>query len=159
MSNKIVIVRNKWKSLPKVRSFDVIGIRPAVASVTFNLGANNISGFQKYDGKTINYNYASNHFKIQSSMNSHSGGIGLSMNLVDSAKDEIINEIQVVFASGANPFMAYGSYQHATSDVTLSQSQDYNIHFEGYGQVFKFSSSVKSKYDNTSGVFASLKIN
>lgn len=46
----------------------------------------------------------------------------------------------------------YVSYQHAKNSVSLSESRKYEISKSGYGNVFKFDSSVMSKYDAMQGL-------
>ena len=62
-STKIVTITNTWLSLPKVRSFDVIALRPATNSMTINVNSGMISGYQKWDGNTISYNSSSSNTK------------------------------------------------------------------------------------------------
>lgn len=153
-STKIVTITNTWLSLPQVRSFDVIALRPGTNSMTINVNSSMISGYQRWDGNTINYNSSSSNTKISSSFTGN-GGIGISMNIVDAVSSSLECSMTVYFLCGASNFKIYGTYQHATSDVSLSQSQDYTFNQSGMGQVLKFASSVASKYDNMQGVYLS----
>ena len=110
-----------------------------------------ISGYQKYDGQLITYNRNSDNTKASSSFTGN-GGIGISMNIVDSVKSTLENSITVRFISKANPFKIHGTYQHAQSNVTLSESKKYTFSSTGLGGVLSFDSSVKSKYDGMRGV-------
>lgn len=150
-STKIVTLTNTWLSLPKVRSFDVIALRPETNSMTINVSSSTISGYQKWDGNVISYNSSSSNTKISSSFTGH-GGIGISMNIVDDVSSSLENSITVYFLCGNSTFSISGTYQHATSDVTLAQSQNYSFSSSGYGNVLSFASSVASKYDNMQGV-------
>ena len=54
-----------------------------------------------------------------------------------------------VYTSG----LVYGSYQHATSTVTLSQSKNYSFDINGYGNVFLFNTTkARNSYDGMDGV-------
>ncbi len=153
ISAKTVTLTNTWLSLPKTRSFDVIAIRPGSLSATINITNNMISGYQKWDGNMITYDKNSDNTKIINSMLSQGqGGIGISMNIVDATQYSLENSLTVVFLSGADPFKAYGSYQHAQSDVSLAESKNYSINKNGLGEVIDFASSVRSKYDKMGGV-------
>ena len=49
--------------------------------------------------------------------------------------------------------LVYGSYQHAGSSVTLSQSKNYSFSINGYGNVFLFNTTkAKDAYDGMDGV-------
>ncbi|MFA9399093.1 MAG: hypothetical protein ACERKV_12635 [Clostridiaceae bacterium] len=144
VSYKSVTLTTEWLILPSIRSYDVIDLMPGSTSFTINNTC--ISGYQKADSTTYSYSYGSSNTKITST------GVGISMNLSNSATSSLVCSITVIFITGADPFYAYGSYQHATSTVTLSESQNYSINSGGYGGVIDFNSSVKSKYDNTSGL-------
>lgn len=150
-STKIVTLTNTWLSLPSVRSFDVIALRPETNSMTINVNSSSISGYQKWDGNIINYNSGSDNTKISSSFTGR-GGIGISMNIVDDVSSTLENSMTVYFLCGASTFTIAGTYQHATSTVTLAQSKNYSFSSSGLGEVLDFASSVESKYDNMRGV-------
>ena len=150
-STKIVTITNTWLSLPKVRSFDVIALRPETNSMTINVNSNTISGYQNWDGNVINYNGSSSNTKKSSSFTGN-GGIGISMNIVDNVSSSLETSMTVIFLCGNSNFSIAGTYQHATSDVTLAQSQNYSFSSSGYGNVLSFASSVASKYDDMQGV-------
>lgn len=82
---------------------------------------------------------------------------GISMNIVDTTSLTSLScAMGRKLDSKARPFTMYGTYQHATSKVTLSQSQDYSFGSGGLGNILKFDSSVKSKYDGMQGVNATV---
>ena len=157
VSTKYVTLTNVWKTIPRVKSFDVLAIAPGVASISFNFSGHR-SGYQKWDGNTINYGVDSGNWKIVNSSTIWKKGLGLSQNLVDDTTTSLENSITVVFLCGADPFPVRASYQHATSDVSLSQSQNYTLGTDGMGGLIKFASSVSSKYDNTPGLYAELTL-
>ena len=86
------------------------------------------------------------------------------MNIVDSTKKSLVCSFEVTFAtkqgdnSEKKPFFVYGSYQHAVSNVSLSESQDYELHYLGLGHVIYFDDDVIDEYDDTPGleVFGSI---
>lgn len=143
-STKSVTITNTWLSIPSVKSYDVIAFGNGTG---LSMTINSISGYQKWDGNTIAYNSNS-----QNTKKSSTGGVGISMNIVDEVKSSLINSLTVVFYNTANPYIAYGTYQHATQNVTLAQSQDYSFSKNGLGKVLNFSSSVKGMYDGMKGV-------
>lgn len=150
-STKIVTITNTWLSLPSVRSYDVIAVRPGTNSMTIHVNKNAISGYQKWDGNFVNYDADSTNTKISSSFKGK-GGIGISMNIVDRVTTTLENSMTIYFLCGASTFEIYGTYQHATSDVTLAQSQNYSFGKDGYGSVLIFAKAVKNKYDNMEGI-------
>ncbi len=150
-SQKVVTLTNTWLSIPSTKSYDVIALRPGSNSMTVNVSTSTISGYQKWDGNYVNYDKNSDNTKISSSFTGK-GGIGISMNIVDSVTSSLENSMTVVFISGADPFKISGTYQHAQSNVTLSESKNYTFSDKGYGNVLDFASSVKSKYDQMQGI-------
>lgn len=157
ISTKYVTLTNVWKTIPKVKSFDVLAISVGVPSISFNLNGHR-SGYQKWDGNVINYAADSGNWKIVDSSTIWKKGLGLSQNLVDDTTTSLENSITVTFLSGADPFPVRASYQHATSDLSLTQSKDYTLGTDGMGGLIKFSSSVSGKYDNTPGLYAELTL-
>ncbi len=49
--------------------------------------------------------------------------------------------------------IVYGSYQHATSNISLANSKLYSISASGYGNIFSFYGNAYGVYDNTTGVY------
>ena len=116
-------------------------------TILFTINSSNFSATQESDAGTTNYVYDSSNVK------SCSQGFGVSMNLYDAAVSKITCTVTGIFGSGKDPFTVYGTYQHATSTLSLSDSQKYTIAAGGMGNVLSFtSSSVKAKYDNTQGL-------
>lgn len=146
-------LRCTWTSIPKIKSYDVIGFAVnSGGAFTLNTESDpNVWGYQIYDGNQIYYDYASKNMKKSLV------GQGLSTNISDS----VINSLIVELAANLivlGDLSVYGSYQHATSNVTLSQSKNYTFSTSGMGNVFKFANSVKSKYDNTQGLCISINL-
>lgn len=141
---RYVDLTNTWLSIPQTKSYDVIGLR--VSSNASYLSNASISGYQNSDGTYYYYNGSSSNTK-----KSNTKHVGISMNIADSTSYTLVNHMEVVYSVG-EAINVYGAYEHAKSNVTLSQSQDYSFSSTGQGSVFKFSNSVNSKYDNMSGV-------
>ena len=140
-----VILELEWKSSPTYQSYDVIAIRGE--NVIFD--ASSIYGIQQFvkNGETdfVTYNKSTTNTKI------FSNGIGISMNLVDNSTYYRLR-LSVSYTKKSTNGSIYGSYQHATQNVTLAQSQNYNISSNGYGKVIEFNNSVKNIYDGMNGV-------
>lgn len=140
-----IVLQNYWKVMPAVRSYDVIGVRYN------NFVASNAWGDQYVyitsSGYTdIQYSYGG------SNMNIKSNGIGISQNIVNNSDlYDLSNRLCIDGHTTSSSLGIYGSYQHATSDVTLDQSKNYTFG-NGLGGVFVFNSGIGSKYDNTRGV-------
>lgn len=152
-STKKVRLTNTWLKLPKVRSYDVMALRVTDTSNDFRPG---FSAIQRYDGKEINYSQYGDNVRQPGSFLSYRG-IGVSMNIVDSISSSLSNTMAITILNRNDKTKVYGTYQHATSKVTLAQSKDYDIAAGGMGNVLKFSSSVASKYDGMQGVSAEAK--
>lgn len=143
-----IVVATTWLVLPNTRSYDVIGILTS--------GFNVINGTQtgeqvyKLNGTYQYVNYSWNGTNTKTLSN----GYGTSMNLVDNTSItyfQLVTECEVT-ASIAHPAV-YASYQHATSNVTLAQSQNYTISSTGMGGVFSFGNPGYYIYDAMPGVY------
>ena len=121
-----------WKTNPIIRSYDVIGAYfngvSLVNTPTTQVIANNSTSF------ATNLKRATN-------------GIGTSFKL-PSGSNITINQTFSTTKGGT----VYASYQHATSNTTLSTSQNYTFSTLGYGRVFLFSGSARNIYDAMNGV-------
>ena len=82
-------------------------------------------------------------------------GFGISMNLVNGAS-YFETDISANVVTTSSDAVAYGTYQHAVTDVTLNQSQSYTISHNGLGGVLNFTNSVYNYYDRMAGVSISL---
>jgi hypothetical protein len=78
-----------------------------------------------------------------------SNGFGTSVLLPASPATNIIVDQQFYTNLGGT---IYASYQHATSNITLSTSYCYTISASGYGGVFDFYGSATGVYDGMGGV-------
>lgn len=150
--NFIFYLDNLWKYIPAVRSFDVIGFR--FYNVAVDDGTQ--SGVQFYRNKgsetMSSVSYSANGTNISKQAN----GFGISMNIVDNDIDYLELELDVEgIVAGTNP-MVFGSYQHATNNVTLAQSKNYTISAAGMGGVINFDESLINTYDRMKGVNAQL---
>ena len=144
---KTVSIVNEWVRLPAYRSYDVIAIRTNDTDLYYSFTNQLITARQVYDGNTVNYNANSgaSHFKFCDK------GIGLSMNLSDSASSSIVCELVVTLSTTKSNIVVAGTYQHATTNINLSRSQQYDITPIGYGCVVDFYDSAKSYYDQSPG--------
>lgn len=147
ISVKTITVTCDWLAgqMPVTRSHDVIAIRPN-KSFTINTGSN-ISGYLKHNGSIVQ-SYSQGHSNIVNS----SAGVGLSMPL-PSGGTSMSHGLTIIVISGADPFDAYGSFQHAQSAVTLAQSKVYNLAVDGRTNIISFTNSTTAaKYDNMQSV-------
>ena len=140
---------NIWKITPSARSFDVIALR--LQNYTIVSGSQ--SGYQIYsytnDSSYKSIYYAANGTNIKR----FSNGYGISMNLKDG---DNIDYLELTTSSTSTPGSGgravYGTYQHATADLTLAQSQNYTLGASGLGGVLVFPYSISQHYDGMTGV-------
>ncbi len=130
----IISVSLQWKSNPSVRSYDVIGARFVNTS--------------KIGSPTTRLSYSGGTYTSSNIVNKNNG-FGVSIKLPSSGSSIYVTQTYTVTNGGT----VYASYQHAKNSVTLAQSKNYTIGSAGYGSVFKFDSSVSSKYDGMGGVY------
>ncbi len=132
-SDTLITVKVTWTKNPIVRSYDIIGaylggpiISSSVFTKVFSSSANNTSQYIKYDGN----------------------GFGVSIKLPDNGNQVMLSQVYRVTGTGT----INASYQHATSNISLSNSQKYTISNNGTGGVFLFDSSISNYYDHMRGV-------
>ena len=125
-----------WLQQPNIHSFDVMAIR--------------LSGCSLVGDFSFKQTYISsgNLYYVYNGMNQiFYNGFGSSA-LLQYGED---NEYSMTFkVSGSGT--VYGSYQHAKSTVSQSESQSYVIGAGGYGNVIVFGTNVASRYDQMPGV-------
>ena len=140
-----VYMVNTWLITPRVKSYDVIALRVDDATISSGsqLGTQVYGSNGNFD--MVNYTYQGTNMVLSSN------GFGISMNLVDAAR-EFACDIQAVVTATSQWATVYGSYQHAMTAVTLAQSKSYTISHNGYGKVINFATAVQNDYDNMQGV-------
>lgn len=145
-----VIVR--WKTQPKIRSYDIIGIRHN-PSYKLNVAETKAQLFYLYD---INNNY-----KLIDIYNPkvYDDGFGIVTKLPDTST--MARSIQIGLTAefkrtdSHNWYRMYGAYTHARENVTYDQARTFFITPSGRGEVFGFenyTSNLINKYDNMQGV-------
>lgn len=143
-SEQLVTLTCNWLTLPKTRSYDVIGLRPTNFAINLKDGIKNFSGFQEHDGKRITYSDTSSNIK------KNTKGISLSTDLVDDAKKTLSAGISCTFI--AQSMDIYGTYQHAQKKISLANSKNFSFSANGLGKVLKYNGGYESYYDNTPGL-------
>ncbi len=135
-----------WKYIPNTRSYDVIGFRGD--GFSFRNGSQ--SGEQRYylSGSYHYVNYSWNGTNIKK----FSNGFGISMNIVNSSIESLDLSISCDIKDDITHPELFGSYQHATSNLTLANSQNYTLGSAGLGWVFVYPYNISSKYDGMGGV-------
>lgn len=128
-----------WKKPPVVASYDVIGIRVANSMIYDDTN----SFDAKMDGKVTT---------------SYARAVKTELGLADVFK--ITNGISYASLDTkvrkTNNGVVYGSYQHATKAISLTNASNFTFAGTGYGSVFLWPSSIKGTYDNMSGVYDTL---
>lgn len=140
------ILTTTWKSIPKVKSFDVTAMRFDCFNASYD---SSTTGRQLYDGHSITYSNGGTNMK------KFANGFGISMNIVDSTSSNLSTYLQTIVSkpSACSSGKIYATYQHATKNVTLAQSQSYTISSSGKGSVIKFNTTaISDTYDSTPGL-------
>lgn len=136
-SECLITLNAVWKKSPYIRSYDVIGVRLIGVNLTRQPTTNAIGTSQNNSSNEI----------VQ-----YGNGFGVSVKLPTSGSDMTVAQYFRVTTGGS----IYGSYQHAKSSITLTNSKKYSISSSGYGGVFLFDNSVKASYDAMAGVSISV---
>ena len=148
-NSHVVMVYTQWLVTPATKSYDVTAMRIEGGYVVDGTQ----DGTQTYweDGSYKHITYSPNGTNIRKADN----GFGISMNLVNGAS-YFETDISANVISTSQNAVAYGTYQHAVTGVTLSDSQSYTISHNGLGDVLNFASSVEPYYDRMAGVSIAL---
>ena len=131
-STRIATVLN-WKGAPTIRSYDVMGAY--------------LDGTQLLSSLNTTISYSDGNYNANE-IQSNSNGFGVSILLPSSGSSINISQTFTVKNGGH----VYASYQHATKNISLTNSKSYTIGYNGYGHVFNFTYGVNSYYDAMSGV-------
>lgn len=125
-----------WKGVPTIKSYDVIAVR--LNNVSLNGGYTFKQTYVVNNNLNVSYDSYKQNF---------SNGFGSSFKVQNGTSLEISLTFMI---SGSGT--VYGSYQHASTATTLSESKKYTISHLGYGKVIKFDNNVQNKYDAMTGV-------
>ena len=148
-STHSVMVYTQWLVTPATKSYDVTAMRIDGGYVVEGTQ----DGTQTYwaNGAYRYVDYSYNGTNIRKADN----GFGISMNLVNDAS-YFETDISADVIATSSSATAYGTYQHAVTNVSLSQSQSYNISHNGFGDVLNFATGVEGYYDGMAGVSIAL---
>lgn len=137
---------NLWKTIPIVKSFDVIAFRWTSTADGIIQGIS--QGYQFYNNSHVYYSPDGTNTKSTSS------GVGISMNIVDNTSTFLQNELYLYMSfTKRTAFNLFGTYQHATSGVSLANSQSYSFKSNGLGGVLYYSNStIRNRYDGMDGI-------
>ena len=125
-----------WVQNPVTRSYDVFGIRFYGPSI---VGTPLFREYYSVNGVT----YSSSNYSRKDFTN----GFGISVKLP--SYNHLESDITFTYTGSGN---IYASYQHAITNVTLTQSKKYTLSSSGYGNVLLFDTNIQPKYDNMTGV-------
>lgn len=123
-----------WTVDPTIKSYDVMGAylkNLTLTSTPFTTVTSSAGSFTANDIKKL------------------SNGFGTSIKLPDGL-NIVINQSYNTTKGGT----VYAAYEHAMSNVSFSNSQNFTIGLGGQGNVFDFADSVWGKYDQMDGVSA-----
>lgn len=135
-------------AVPVIKSYDVSAHRFTTSGSLF-LNAIDAEGWQTYNsGGSVTYGFLGNNSV------KYSNGYGVSMNIADDATRNLKLSLDVLYEySGSGTAYVYGTYQHATTDVSLDQSKSYTFASGGLGNVLSYSNStIRGYYDGMQGV-------
>ena len=144
-----ILVYTQWLVTPATKSFDVTAMRIDGGYVVDGTQI----GTQGYwmNGEYGYVSYSPNGTNIRKADN----GFGISMNLVNGAS-YFETDISANVIATSSSATAYGTYQHAVTDVTLDESQSYTISHNGFGEVLNFATGIRGSYDRMAGVSIAL---
>lgn len=133
-----VVVKAVWKKVPTTKTYDLIG------AYFENTSLRGLELAQMYYGGNIS-----------SSIENTIKNNGLSSTFKLPNTNDLITIMQRYKVSKSGKL--YVSYQHAKNSVSLAESRLYSFGPNGYGGVFNFDSSLRSKYDGMKGLNIYLK--
>lgn len=131
-----------WSKAPTVKSFDVLAWRWNTSD--FNI--TKYTGTQTTDAGIVNYSQTGGNTKQTAY------GIGTSMNIINRAQKQTTLQLNLGGCFKSKKQVSfYGTYQHATSDVNLAQSQNYTFGSSGLGGVLNYPTNIRNYYSNYAG--------
>lgn len=125
-----------WDGMPYIKSYDVIGARLSNSSLK-SISTTRVTG--------------NNFIKSYNNPQRFNDGFGFSI-LLPNVSNLKITTTFTVSKSGT----VYGSYQHASSNTSELVSKQYTIAAGEYGNVFRFTGTARTVYDNAPGVSVNL---
>ncbi len=139
---------NQWKTIPKIKSFDTIGV------IYNNFTLDSATGRQWYntssDPNNVQFiNYGFNGTNMNLSLTGQKG-VSISQNIINSVYSVLQNDLYVNGTRNYNLQMN-GSYQHAVTDIDLATSKNFDFSVNGMGGVFYWYSSW-TNWDGMHGV-------
>lgn len=137
----------RWlNGAPSVKSFDVSAFRFTTTS-NLQLSRFDAEGYQDSDAGSVVYSNEGGNSMWETN------AYGTSMNILDNANNSLTLEIGAeYYYFGSGTLRVTGTYQHATRNVTLAQSQSYNFSANGCGGVVEFYNNVGNYYNSNPGV-------
>ncbi len=126
-----------WKSLPSVRSYDLIGAYFDGTSLI-----SGVSSFMFYDSSKVSPAYSTK----------SADGVSSTFKLPSKASNLNFTQEFIVAKSGSINV----SYQHARKSISLANSKKFSLSKNGYGGVFKFQESIRPYYDAMGGLTINL---
>ncbi len=135
---------NTWKTNPKTKSYDIIAARWTNYKTTAYY---TVSGQQIPTVSEPHVDYTES--ASANNMVKQPYGAGISQNLYD----DYVPMLNTLLITSATDFgtNVYGTYQHATSNISLANSKSYTISSTGLGGVIAHNYS--SYYDGMTGVY------
>lgn len=134
-----------WLKMPKVRSYDIFATLVASNSGTVDWGYVNVN----YTSNAYNYTMT---LTPQNNEYKHTNK-GVSYTLKLPTNLDAYSADLYVYVTGYNGTFINSTYQHASSNVTLSEAMSHTFDSTGLGRVIKFSNStLQNKYDQMQGV-------
>jgi len=128
----LITLVTSWDGMPYIKNYDVIGARLSNSSLK-SISTTRVTG--------------NNYIKSYNNPQKFNDGFGFSV-LLPNASNLKITTTFTTSKSG----VAYGSYQHASSNTTEYVSKQYTIGMGEYGNVFRFIGTARTVYDNAPGV-------
>ena len=137
-SNCSISIVLEWINLPKVRSYDILGVYLDNTSI---IKTGNV--IVKTNKEANSYSYT----------NKSTNGIGTSFKLPTDVTSLKISQTLTVKKQGT----IKASYQHATKNISYADSKKYTFNKNGIGGVFQFDDGIQDYYDHMNGVSIALK--
>lgn len=136
-TNCLVAISLNWINLPKIRSYDILGIYIDNTSI------------KRIDNTIIETNKGRSNYAYT---NKASNGIGTSFKLPTDVTYLRISQTLTVEKKGS----INASYQHATKTISYANSKKYTFSKTGIGGVFSFNTGIQDYYDCMLGVQTNL---
>ena len=136
--------------MPAARSYDVLAFR--FYNVALYTDSQTGTQLFRIEGDDINHLSHVDYGPNGTNIKKYGQNFGISMNLVNNDINYLELSIDCLGKPSSSNPQVWASYQHAITDISLTQSQNYTISAAGMGKVINYDPSVVNYFNEMPGL-------